>query len=93
MVYVNRRQFPIEGPPPQFTIAQVIERIKQKYPQLIHVPLVIFNRNKPLLDTTKTITEYGIGYQTHNIEVFVVVPEYLFGSNGIISLMKINGSW
>ena len=46
------------------------------------------------LDKTKTIANYGIGYQTNNIRVTVKgVPPYMFGVEGVIKMMKTSGEW
>jgi hypothetical protein len=44
-----------------------------------------------ILDTKKTIKDYGINYG--NSEVYAIVPDYIFGSKGLLKLMKISGCW
>ena len=39
----------------------------------------------------KTIQEYGIDHG--NCDIDCTVPDYLFGSEGIIKMMKIQGYW
>ena len=63
------------------------------YPQFKSLKLSIRNRDR-ILDPKKTIADYGIGYQTNNVQVEVVgIPGYMLGAEGVIKLMKINGSW
>ena len=48
------------------------------------------NTNR-ILDPRKTIKDYGIC--SHNSEIYAIIPEYFFGTQAIIKLMKIGGYW
>ncbi len=50
----------------------------------------MINKGK-ILDRKKTIQDYGISYQNHEIDVDV--PEYMLSSKGVLKLMKISGCW
>lgn len=83
----------VEGPPDNFKIANIYLKIYQSYPELANIDFSLMNQGNKL-DRTKTITDYGIGYKNNNYRVSVEnVPQYMFGSDGIIKLMKTNGEW
>lgn len=44
------------------------------------------------MDPKKTIGDYGVDHS--NTTVYAVgIPDYMFGTDGIIKEMKINGEW
>ena len=92
IIHVNRKTVTIEGPPDNYVLRQAVIAIKQKLPEVANYPLVLTNKNK-VLDINKPISFYNIGYQTNNVDIYVNVPDYLFGSDGIVKMMKIGGYW
>lgn len=74
-------------------ITEIYNKIYQTYPQLISVNFSIANKNV-ILEKNKRISDYGIGYQNNNYRVTVVgIPDYLYGPEGVIKMMKTNGEW
>lgn len=71
----------IPGPPPNLKINQVYFNIYQKYPQLVSVDFKLINNGK-ILDITKTINDYAIGY--NNSTVIADIPPYLLSSKGLL---------
>jgi hypothetical protein len=52
--------------------------------------IALYNKNT-LLDMKKTIKDYNINYG--NSDINAVIPEYFFGSNALVKLMKTSGYW
>lgn len=91
MIAINNKELTIEGPPETMKIAEIRIRVLREYPFLSKVNFKIMNNNR-VLDVKKTIADYGIGYQTNNTRVSIEgIPPYMFGADGIIKMMKING--
>lgn len=90
-ISINGKTLTIEGPPDMMPITNIYKRIYRDYPQLVHVPFLIVNNNQ-VLDKTKTIADYNIGWRTQNTTVSTKnIPAYMFGCDGLIKCMKING--
>lgn len=93
MIGINNKDLSIEGPPPNLKVTAIYQRIYREYPFLINIHFNIVNNGR-VLDPKKTISDYGIGYQTNNIRVQAEgIPSYVFGSSGVIKKMKISGEW
>lgn len=84
------KRLSIEGPPDQFPIAGIYARVYQAYPHIKKSCISLTNSNR-ILDPRKTIQDYGLCY--NNSEVKAIIPEYFFGSQAIIKMMKIGGYW
>jgi ubiquitin len=80
----------VEGPPDQFPVAGIYMKVLQAYPNIKRSCIILTNNNR-VLDPKKTIKDYGISH--NNCEVYAVIPEYFFGSQGLIKLMKVGGYW
>lgn len=84
------RTLTIEGPRDTLPILSIYNLIQKDYP---HIPAErIFLRNQnTILNPLTTIGAAGIDYK--NCEVYAIVPEYFFGSQGVVKLMRIAGYW
>jgi hypothetical protein len=69
-------------------VAKVYDEIYYKYPFLKNVKFNLIIKGK-VLDKTQTI---GF-YTSQSFEVTTDIPDYVFGSDGIVKTMKTNGSW
>ena len=68
-------------------------KVLREYPFLSSINFKITN-NGNVLASNHTIAQYGIGYRTNNIRVQIEgIPSYVFGPEGVIKCMKINGEW
>jgi ubiquitin-like protein Nedd8 len=86
----NGQCLTIDGPPETYPNAGIYAKLYQAYPHIKKECIVLANKNK-VLDPKKTIKDYGINYS--NCDVIACIPEYFFGSQGLIKLMKVDGSW
>ena len=86
----NGKILTVDGPPDQFPVAGIYAKIYQAYPHIKKSCIALTNSNR-LLDPRKTIKDYGISHT--NTEVYAIIPEYFFGTQAIIKLMKIGGYW
>jgi ubiquitin len=84
------RRLSVDGPRDDYPILKIYSLILGQYP---HIPKeCIFLQNQTtILDPRKTIRDYGIDY--NNADVFALIPDYFFGSNGLLKLMKTSGYW
>ena len=80
----------IEGPKPDYPIYLIYAFINSRLPNLITAKFNLINKGK-ILERKKTIQDYGINYQNHEIDVDV--PEYVLSSKGVLKMMKISGYW
>ena len=92
MVQVGSQTFPIEGPPPTFRVSEIYGRIYQKYPQLANVNFSVVNSQGAVMDKSNNIAYYGVDSNNCNVRVKGLAG-YVFGSEGIIKCMKVNGEW
>lgn len=86
----NGQTLTIDGPPDTYPIAGIYSKVYQAYPHIKKECVVLANKNK-VLDPKKSIKDYGITY--NNCDVSACIPEYFFGSQGLVKLMKVDGSW
>ncbi len=80
----------IDGPPENYPIAGIINRIVSFYPRVPKECIKLVNKGVSL-DLKKSIKDYNISYG--NNEVFAVIPAYFFGSQGLIKMLKTGGYW
>lgn len=71
---------------------EIYKKIYLKYPQLVNVNFQILNNQGVAMNKSKTIGDYGIDYNSSTVTAHGI-PGYLFGSDGIIKLMKVSGEW
>lgn len=86
----NGKNISIPGPSDNHLISKIYITILQNYPHIPVDAIQLYNK-KILLDVKKTIKDYNIDYS--NYEIDAVIPEYFFGSNGLVKLMKTSGYW
>lgn len=90
-IYIpDGKQLTVDGPPPNFPVAGIFAKVYQSYPTIKKECISLLHKNK-ILDPKKNISEYDINY--NSCEVYALIPDYFFGSQGIIKMMKIDGSW
>ncbi len=80
----------ISGPSDNYPISKLCIPILQNYPHIPVEAIALYNKNT-LLDMKKTIKDYNINYG--NSDINAVIPEYFFGSNALVKLMKTSGYW
>lgn len=80
----------IDGPAPNYKILSIYLAVYAKYPNLRTVNFSLTNQGK-ILDKSKSIADYGISYNNHEVEANV--PEYMLSSKGLLKSMKISGYW
>jgi hypothetical protein len=80
----------VDCPPDNFPIVKVYGVVLSNYP---HIPResIFLKNGTSILDPKKTIKDYNINYGNH--EIYAIIPDYFFGSKGILKLMKISGYW
>lgn len=84
------RTLSIDGPRESLPILSVYNLIQKEYPHISKDRIFLRNQNT-ILNPLTTIGAAGIDYQ--NCEIYAIIPEYFFGSQGVVKLMKIAGYW
>jgi ubiquitin C len=84
------KRLSVLGPRDDCPISQIYAVIAANYPR-IPMDCIHLQNKTTILDPKKTIKDYGISYG--NSEVYAIVPDYIFGSKGLLKLMKISGCW
>jgi len=80
----------VDGPPDQFPVAGVYMKVYSAYPTINKKCIALINNNR-VLDPKKTIKDYGINHA--NCQIHAAIPDYFFGSQGLVKMMKVGGYW
>jgi hypothetical protein len=80
----------VNGPNEGFPILSIYNLIQKDYP---HIPkeCIFLQNHTTILNPLSTIGVCGINYQ--NSEVYAIIPQYFFGTKGLLKLMKVSGYW
>lgn len=84
------RRLGVDGPRDDYPIIKIYSLILSNYPNIPKECIFLQNQTT-ILDPRKTIRDYGINYG--NNEIYAIIPDYFFGSKGLLKLMKISGYW
>ena len=79
------------GMPPQYPVGHIYQKLYQEYPHIKRECITIYTKNGVLMQPNMTLGNYNISPQ--NYEVIAAIPLYMFGSHGIVKLMKVTGYW
>lgn len=77
-------------PAETYPIENFYNKILAAYPHIKKEFIVLKNKDT-VLDPAQTIKHYNISYD--NNEIHALIPDYCFGSQGIVKLLKSQGYW
>ena len=91
VIYIpDGKQLTISCPAENYPISKIYNFVASTYPQIPMRAISLQNKTS-ILDPKKTLKDYQI---THaNYEIYALIPDYFFSSQGILKLMKTAGYW